>query len=202
MHKKGCEITSQQTADFATLWSGLSSCGIRLPSWRETSGGNPQHYTKRLRNHFATKGWFRSVVQNSSFSLEWSACNGCNSFISTPNYAPFEALDCWLPELWNGIQYTSIRLHKVLQKWLTRLSSRICFMADSLSSSPCIPDLLLAKDFKALVLHVLSFQLLCPRFHITLLNLGLLWWSKAIKTPKLNTIWLKLIARILNMLIG
>ena len=48
----------------------------------------------------------------------------------------------------------------------------------------------------------LSFQLLCPRFHITLLNLGLLWWLKAIKTPKLNTIWLKLIARILNMLIG
>ena len=39
-------------------------------------------------------------------------------------------------------------------------------------------------------------------FQRTLLNLGFLWWSKAIKTPKLNTIWLELIARVLNMVIG
>ena len=32
MHKRGCEITSQQTADFATLRSGLSACGVRLPT--------------------------------------------------------------------------------------------------------------------------------------------------------------------------
>ena len=32
MHTKGCKITSQQTADFATLRSGLSACGIQLPS--------------------------------------------------------------------------------------------------------------------------------------------------------------------------
>ena len=44
-----------------------------------------------------------AAVQKSSFSLEWSACNGCNSFVSTPNRAPFKSLDCWLPELWNGI---------------------------------------------------------------------------------------------------
>ena len=44
-----------------------------------------------------------AVVQNSSFNLEWLASNGCNSFISTPNCALFESLDCWLPELWNGI---------------------------------------------------------------------------------------------------
>ena len=31
-HTKDCEITSQQTADFATLRSGLLACGIRLPS--------------------------------------------------------------------------------------------------------------------------------------------------------------------------
>ena len=48
------------------------------------------------------KGDF-AAVQNSSFSLEWLACNGCNSFISTPNCAPFEALDCWLPEIRNDI---------------------------------------------------------------------------------------------------
>nr|CAN80376.1 hypothetical protein VITISV_039375 [Vitis vinifera] len=30
-HKKGCEITSQQKADFAALRSWLSACGVRLP---------------------------------------------------------------------------------------------------------------------------------------------------------------------------
>ena len=50
-----------------------------------------------LRN-FAAKGHhFRSHAK-SAFSLEWLASNGCNSFISTPNRALFEALDCWLPE--------------------------------------------------------------------------------------------------------
>ena len=33
-----------------------------------------------------------------AFSYVWSASNGHNS-ISTPNHAPFKALDCWLPEL-------------------------------------------------------------------------------------------------------
>ena len=32
MHKKGCEITSQQKADFVALRSWLSACGVRLPT--------------------------------------------------------------------------------------------------------------------------------------------------------------------------
>ena len=58
-HKKSCEITSQQKADFAALRSCLSACGVRLPKchkYRETSGGIPQHCAKWLRNHFAAKG--------------------------------------------------------------------------------------------------------------------------------------------------
>ena len=31
-HKKGCEITSQQKADFAALRSWLSTCSVRLPA--------------------------------------------------------------------------------------------------------------------------------------------------------------------------
>ena len=31
-HKKSCEITSQQKADFAALRSWLSACGVRLPT--------------------------------------------------------------------------------------------------------------------------------------------------------------------------
>ena len=46
---------------------------------------------------------FRNTLENAFFSLEWLACNGCNFFVSTLNCAPFEGLDCWLPELLNGI---------------------------------------------------------------------------------------------------
>ena len=58
-HKKGCEITSQQKADFTALRSWLSACGVWLPTcrkYRESSGGIPQHCAKWLRNHFAAKG--------------------------------------------------------------------------------------------------------------------------------------------------
>ena len=54
--KKGCEITSQQQAILAGLRSWISSCGVWLPSRRETSRGISKHCTKRLRNHLATKG--------------------------------------------------------------------------------------------------------------------------------------------------
>ena len=57
----------------------------------------------KMAAKFSQKKVDFAAVQNSSFSLEWSASNGCNSFISTPNCAPFEALDCWLPELRNDI---------------------------------------------------------------------------------------------------
>ena len=45
-------------------------------------------------------------------------------------------------------------------------------------------------------------DIFCHGFQRTLLNLGLLWWSKSYQNTKLNTIWLELIARALNMLIG
>ena len=44
-----------------------------------------------------------------------------------------------------------------------------------ISFTPCIPDLLMAKDFKASFLHVSELQLLCHGFQRTLLNLRLLW---------------------------
>ena len=57
-----------------------------------------------------------AAVQHSTFSLEWSTCNGCNSLISTPNRAPFEALDCWLPELWK----TTLRVSTI--RWSRHVS--------------------------------------------------------------------------------
>ncbi|RVW30051.1 hypothetical protein CK203_113448 [Vitis vinifera] len=60
--------------------------------------------------------------------------------------------------------------HNTVQKGCEIISQQ----KDSLASSPCIPDLLMAKDFKALVLHVSKLPIALPRFHITLINLGLL----------------------------
>nr|CAN66881.1 hypothetical protein VITISV_009134 [Vitis vinifera] len=60
-HKKGCEITSQQTADFATLRSGLSTCGIRLPLLRETSRGKHSTVQKGCEIILQQKGDFAAL---------------------------------------------------------------------------------------------------------------------------------------------
>ena len=73
-----------------------------------------------------------------------------------------------------------------------KLSSRKCSKSDwqwlssgmlhgrfLFASPPCIPDLIMEKDFKASKIWFfifLSFPLLCHGFQRTLLNLGLLWW--------------------------
>ena len=49
-----------------------------------------------------------------AFSLVWSASNGSSSFISTPNCAPFEALDWWLP-----------KRHIVWMKWALRSAPKV-----------------------------------------------------------------------------
>ena len=113
--QEGCEIISQHQAKLAGLRSWLPPWGSQLPAcgiYRATSGGNTPHCTKRLWNHFATKGWFRNTLQNASFSSERLACNGCNFFVSTLNCTLFEALDCWLPELWNGYSMHQLDFRK------------------------------------------------------------------------------------------
>ena len=76
----------------------------------------------------------------------------------------------------------------MLQKWLIWLSPRICFMADSLCFFSLHSGFTHGNGLQ-------SFGFSCFwAFHC--------FDQKAIKTPKLNTIWLELIARVLNMLIG
>ena len=73
------------------------------------------------------------------------------------------------------------------------------------ASSPYIPDLLMAaKDFKALVLHVSELQISLPKIphNSPQSRIALVIQKKAIKTPKLNTYWLEVLAKVLNMLIG
>ena len=58
------------------------------------------------------------------------------------------------------------------------------------ASSPYIPDLLMvAKDFKALVLHVSELQISLPKIphNSPQSRIALVIQKKAIKTPKLNT---------------
>ena len=72
---------------------------LKRRSYSHCKKNAPVHCTKRLRNSRNK----RLISQPCKNSLEWSSWNGCNYFISTPNCALFEALDFWLPELWNGI---------------------------------------------------------------------------------------------------
>ena len=57
------------------------------------------------------------------------------------------------------------------------------------ASPPCIPDLLMAKDFKGLVLHVSELSICFSMDSKELSSiLDCFGDQKAIKTPKLNTI--------------
>ena len=57
------------------------------------------------------------------------------------------------------------------------------------ASSPCIPDLLTEKDFKASVLHVSELSIALPWISKNLSSISDCFGDqKATKTPKLNTI--------------
>ena len=61
----------------------------------------------------------------------------------------------------------------------------------------------MAKDFKALVLYVSELPIALPKIpHNSPQSRIALVIKKAIKIPKLNTNWLEVLAKVLNMLIG
>ena len=80
---------------------------------------------------------------------------------------------------------TTYSMHKLHSRKCSKsgwqwLSFRMLHIRFLFASPSCIPDLLMAKDFKASKLWFfmfLSFPLLCHGFQRTLLNLGLLSWS-------------------------
>ena len=97
--QKGCEITSQQKGDFATL------CKMLPSAWSD---------------------WLQLLCFNSELHTVWS----------------IGLLTSWALKWYIN---ASIGLQKVLQKWLLRLSSRICFMADSLCFFSLQPGFTLGK---------------------------------------------------------
>ena len=157
--------------------------------------------TRWLRNNFAATGWFRSLR---NWPSSWS---DLLPMAVTPSFQLqiVHRLKHWIVDFLSFEKTYS--MHK--------LGSRKCsksgwhdyhqewFMAD-FSFLPLLAFriCLWQRTSKLWFFMFLSFSLLFHGFQITLLNLGLLWWSKSYQTPKLNTIWLELIARVLNMLIG
>ena len=85
--------------------------------------------------------------------------------------------------------------------WLILLSSRMLHGRFLFASPPCIPDLLMAKDLKAPVLHVSKLSIALPWIPNNSPQYRIALVIKKLSTPKLNTIWLEVLAKVLNMLI-
>ena len=144
------------------------------------------------------KGDF-AAVKNSSFSLEWSASNGCNSFIS---FRSIRLLTSW-----------ASKRHIVCIKWTSGSASKVSnswcplefFMLDfSLCFHPCIHDLFMAKDYKASNLRFsCKWASICFAMDSIELSsiLDCFGDQITIKNTKTYTIWLETIAKVLNMLI-
>ena len=99
-------------------------------------------------------------------------------------------------------------MHKLSSKKCSKsgwqwLSSKILHGRFLFASPPCISDLLMAKDFKALVLHVSKLSIAFPWIPK---NSPQSWIALVIKlltkNTKTYTKWLEMIAKVLNMLIG
>ena len=118
-HKKGCEITSQQKADFAALRSWLSACGVRLPT--TVTPLFQLWILHRLKNWIDDFLIFETKYIMHKLDFRKCSKSGWHDW------------------------------HKKL------LHGRFLF-----ASPPCIPDLLMAKDFKAFVLHVSEFSIDFP----------------------------------------
>ena len=140
-HKKGCEITSQQKADFAALRSWLSACGVRLPTAVTPSF--------QLWIEHCLKHWIADFL----------------SFETTYSMYKFDFRKC-----------SKSGWHDCHKK---------CFMVDfSLLPLLAFRICLWQRISKLWFFMFLSFPLLCHGFQITLLNLGLLWWSKSYQNTK------------------
>ena len=130
--------------------------------------------------HFTTAKW--ALGCEISHSLMWLSSNGHNFFVSTSIRVPFEAMDSWLPKIWNEIYSEWNGLQKVLKMCPTVAILLNFLLYSSLCFSSLHSWLALAKDYEASKLRLfilMSFPFLCHGFHTTLLNLGLIWWSKS-----------------------
>ena len=144
-------------------------------------------------HYFTAKGWFHSrPLVISQLKANFAALRNLPSAWSdwlpmavTPSFQLWitHSLKHWIVDFpsfemkYSMHKLNSLKCSKIGWKWL---SSRMLHGRFLFASPPCIPNLLMVKDFKASKLWFfmfMSFPLLCHGFQRTLLNLGLLWWS-------------------------
>ena len=127
--------------------------------------------------NFANWNYLFRKLQNCPTTYQLSVLQ---RFLSFSYFASCENLASWIPQL-----------AKLLEGWFL------------LWFSSLHPRLALAKGYDAPKLSFfmnLSFNLLCHELYKDLLHSWIaLVIKKLSKTPKLNTIWLKMIARVLNV---
>ena len=108
--KHGKIRTTHGVCEFRTPFARMRGCASfahRSHSW----GGVRVSHTIRTAEGVCE---FRT-------SLEQFSSEGHIFLVSAPNRTRFEALDSWLPELWNGIYHVENGLREVLQKCQRRL---------------------------------------------------------------------------------
>ena len=169
--------------DIKYLKQKISKCRSHISgSFRRT----PWHCAKWLRN-FRSK---RLISQPCNIlPLAWS---DLLAMAVTPSFQLriTHRLKHWIV---NFLSFkTTYRMHKLdfrkCSKSGWNYCHQECFMVDfSLLPLLAFMICLWQMDFKALKLCFfifLSFPLLCHGFQVTLLNLGLLWWSKSYQNTK------------------
>ena len=140
--------------NYKTIYKGL----FTLCSYLKTKESYDRWVTRRV--------WgFRHQISKAK-NLKMSIAHIENLQENTANHTPFEALDCWLPELWWYI----VRIN-----WTSESTPKVAAMTVIKNMLHGIFSLLFL-----LAIRIYSWQMtskICPRFLITLLSLDLLWWS-------------------------
>ena len=187
MHKKGCEITSQQKADFTALRSWISACGGRLPTCINI-GKLQEEFHSTVQN-----GCEIISQQNGDFAmlckilpLAWS---DWLAMAVTPSsqLRIVHRLKHWIVDFLSFKKTYS--MHKLDSNKCSKSGWHDCYQESFMANFSLLPLLafricLWQRTSKLRFFMFLSFSLLFHGFQITLLNLGLLWWSKSYQNTK------------------
>ena len=131
-----------------------------------------------------------------AFSYVWSASNGYNSFISTPN--------CAFPSFETTYSMHQLSSKKCSKSGWQQLFSWMLHVRFLFASPPCIPDLLMAKDSKASKLWffmLMSFHFFAMDSKEPSSISNCFGDQITNKNTKTYTIWLEMIVKVFNMLI-
>ena len=167
--------------DIKYLKKNISKC--RSGSFRRT----PRHCSKWLRNFCSKRITFShpkadfAVVHHSAFTLEWSYVSPSFQLWITHHF------NHWIVDFLSF--ETTYSMHKLDFRKCSKSGwndcHQECFMLDfSLLPLLAFRICLWKRTLKLRFFMFLSFPLFFHGFQRTLLNLGLLWWSKSYQNTK------------------